>query len=177
MTKLLLISLILFASCKTIKYVDKEKIVIDSTYKEENEALFSLLKETKEKHQKEKEQWESTGVVFETTPCPDTANKSPVTKIIFDNGKLKSIEGNVRTLNQSLYEKSAELLDAYSTIDSMGVELEKKETQLNKKQEIVIKEIKRNYIPWWIWLIAAGTLFVGTYFPGVKRFIKLKFNI
>jgi len=177
--KWLSIVIIFFSSCKTVKYIEKEKIVIDSTYKEENTALFNLLKETKEKYQKEKEQWENTGVVFETTPCPDTANKSPapITKIIFDNGKLKSIEGNVKALNQSLYEKSSELLDAYSTIDSMGVELEKKEIELSKKQTIVYKEIKKTFIPWWVWLIAGLALVVGTFFPTVKKFIKLKFNV
>ncbi len=129
-----------------------------------------------ERFEKEKEQWEETGVIFETTPCPDSTKT--VTKIVFDNGKIKSIEGNVRSLNQSLYEKSSELLDAHTTIDSLGIENEKLQTELSKKQISVVKEVERvTFIPWWIWLIAGGTLIVGTFFPTAKRFFKQKLNI
>ena len=163
-------------SCKTTKFVEKEKIVVDSTAIKQRDAIARVLKEEVERFEKEKEQWESTGVIFETTPCPDSTKT--VTKIVFDNGKIKSIEGNVKALNQSLYEKSSELLDAHTTIDSLGIENEKMQTELSKKQISVVKEVERvTFIPWWIWLIAGGTLIVGTLFPTAKRFFKQKLNI
>ncbi len=171
----ILISILIF-SCKTTKFVEKEKLIVDSIAIKQRDAIARVLKEEIERFEKEKEQWEETGVTFETTPCPDSTKT--VTKIIFDNGKIKSIEGNVRSLNQSLYEKSSELLDAHTTIDSLGIENEKLQIELSKKQVSTVKEIKRvTFIPWWIWLIAAGTLIAGTFFPQAKRFLKQKLHI
>ncbi len=171
----LIITLPIF-SCKTTKFVEKEKIIVDSTAIKQRDAIARVLKEEIERYEKEKEEWNNTGIVFESTPCPDSTKT--VTKITFDNGKIKSIEGNVKALNQSLYEKSSELLDAHTTIDSLGIENEKLQTELSKKEISVVKEVERvTFIPWWIWLIAAGTLIVGTLFPTAKRFIKQKLNI
>lgn len=166
---------LLFYSCKTTKYIDKVKTVVDSTAINQRDALVRVLKEEIDRFEKEREQWENTGVTFETTPCPDSTKT--VTKIIFDNGKIKSIEGNVKALNQSLYEKSAELYDAHSLIDSLTLELEKSETKVAKTEVRVIKDIETKwYLPWWIWLIVGGSVIIGG-FPYMKRFFKSKFNI
>lgn len=141
------------SSCKTTKEVIKTETKYDSTAIHEAQRLANVLKETNERHLKEKENWESTGVVFDTPQCPDSATTT-VTKIVFDNGKLKSIEGNVKALNQSLYEKSTDLLDAYSTIDSLAFENEKKEMQLSKKATVVVKEVKTKVgTAWWVYAL------------------------
>lgn len=173
-TYILILSISLFG-CKTTKFIEKEKIIVDSTAIKERDAIARVLKEEVERFEKEKEQWETTGVTFETTPCPDSTKT--VTKIIFDNGKIKSIEGNVKALNQSLYEKSAELYDAHATIDSLSEVIEKQQTEVKKTEIKVVKEIERKwFLPWWIWLIVAGSVVIGG-FPYAKRFLKSKFNI
>ena len=172
---IIFISIILF-SCKTTKYIDKIKTVVDSTAIKQRDALSRTLKETIEDFEKEREDWSNTGISFDTTPCPDSTKT--ITKIVFDNGKIKSIEGNVKSLNQSLYEKEAEVYNAHFIIDSLTLENEKLETQLSKKEVVVHKEIKKvTFIPWWIWLIVGGGLIVGTFFPQAKRFLKQKLNI
>ena len=154
-------------SCKTTKFVEKEKIVVDSTAIKQRDAIARVLKEEIERFEKEKEEWNNTGISFDTTPF-ESATKT-VTKIIFDNGKIKSIEGNVKTLNQSLYEKQAEVYDAHSTIDSMGIEIEKLQVELSKKQVSVVKDIETKwYIPIWVWVVVALGVVFGSH-PYVKN--------
>ena len=148
----------------------------DSAAIKESAALKRVLAEEIERFEKEKEQWENTGVTFDTTPCPDSTKT--VTKIVFDNGKIKSIDGNVRSLNQSLYEKQSEISEAHSTIDSITTELEKTQTALSKKEVNIVKEVERKmFIPWWLWLLVAGALPVGTFFPKANRFLQQKLSI
>src|SRR5688572_20472803 len=60
-------------SCKTVKYVEREKIVVDSSAIIQNEGLQKTLHETIVNHEKEREQWEKTGVTF----FEDEANRIP----------------------------------------------------------------------------------------------------
>ncbi len=163
---LLFIVLILY-SCKTTRIIEKERMTVDSSSIKERDVLKRVLKEELERFEKEKQQWENTGVVFETESCPDSTKT--VTKIVFDNGKLKSIEGNVKALNQSLYETNSELLDAKVTLDSMSIELERKDEQLSKKQEVLIKNTKTTVWPWWMWLLIAVGWVARGLWPVVKR--------
>jgi len=162
----LIISLLLLGcllSCKTTKEVIKIETRYDSTAIKENAALKRVLKEELERFEREKENWDSTGIVFyETLPCPDSSSKPQPTKIIFDNGRLRSIEGNVRSLNQTLYEKSAELIYAHSVIDSLSLELEKSQTDVSKKETIkYVDKVTKIKTPWWLYvLIAAVSLLI-----------------
>lgn len=148
------ILLLSFFSCKTTKYIDRVKVVTDSTVIQQNEGLKKVLAETIERYEKDKENWEKTGIVFDTIRLSDTVT---INKVVFDNGKIKSAEGRIKAVNVELWEKSTELLDAHSTIDRLSIELERKEIQLSKKQETVIKEVTRKSFIWWpaiIFLIA-----------------------
>lgn len=171
-----LLFIIVFTSCKTTRFIEREKVVVDSSAIIENTALKRTLSEELNRFEKEKEQWENTGVVFETTPCPDS---SATTKITFDNGKVKSIEGRVKALNQSLYKKDNELHEAIIRADSLAIENEKKQTQLSKKQEVVVKNTttKVNVFPWWIWFLLAVGWIARGYWPKVKQLLKNKIPI
>lgn len=138
--------------CKTTKYIDREVAKIDSTVIEQNEGLQRALKETIENYEREREQWEKTGILFDTV-YRDTGSLKIIPKVVFDNGKIKSVEGRLLAVNQAFFEKSSELLSAHSTIDSMAVELERKDIALSKKQETVIKEVKRTVWPFWLFAI------------------------
>lgn len=146
------IILLCFFSCKTVKYVDRVKVVTDSTVIEQNEGLQIALKETIENYEREREQWEKTGILFDTV-YRDTGSLKIIPKVVFDNGKIKSVEGRLLAVNQQFFEKSSELLSAYSVIDSMTVELERKDIALSKKQEVVTKEVKRTVWPVWLFVV------------------------
>lgn len=152
---LLLPVIFLLFSCKTVKEVVKTEVRYDSTAIEQNEALQRTLQETIENYEKERETWEKTGIIFETGPC-DSIKPETVTKIIYDNGKLKSIQGRVKSLNVDLGERTTELYDAHRIIDSMGVELEKKEVELSKKE--TVKVLNKKITVWPLWLFALCSL-------------------
>lgn len=172
-------------SCKTTKEVAKTENIYDSVARKENKALRRFLSEEIERFEKEREQWESTGVVFDN-PCPDSAsitshgNAIIPTKIIFDNGKIKSIEGRVKSLNQSLYEKSSELLDAHRTIDSLQYELEKEQTSVKKEVKTIHKHTKTKVTGWPVWLFAicfVGGCLIEYKYKIVKRILSFKLRL
>jgi len=160
MTKYLLFILLLSA-CKTTKYIDRVETKVDSSVIYQRDMLQRTLKETIEQYEKERHQWETTGVVFETQPCPDSIQTKMVTKIVFDKGKIKSIEGNVKALNQSLMEKQTEIYDAHSTIDSLAIVLDNTKAELSKKQQGLVKSVVRKTIPGWIFWVLLLLLIVG----------------
>lgn len=159
----ILFLIFLFTSCKVTKYVDREKIVVDSSVVHQYNLLQKEYQQTIERYEKEKEMREKTGIVFET-PCPgDSLKLSPPTPTVikyYDNGKLKSIEGRVKTLNIDLAERTEELYDAHQTIDELSTENERLQAELNKKQTTVIKEVQRKVTLWWIWLLFLGGMVV-----------------
>jgi len=161
--------------CRTTKEVVKMETIYDSAAIMQNEALHKTLQETIEHYERQIEQWESTGVVFNDTPCPDSPTSvKPSTKIIFDNGKLKSIEGNVRALNQSLYEKNTELIEALYSRDSLVVELEKARANVSKTESVHTKEVKKKAPPWWLFLLCILIGSIGEYrLKYLQRFLSL----
>lgn len=180
MIKLLPILLLFLFSCKTVKEVTKEVVRYDSTAIKENVALHRFLSEEIERFEKEREAWENTGVVFVTEDCPDSSKLSPPAKIIFDNGKIKSIEGRVKSLNQSLYEKSSEILDAHRTIDSLQYELEKEQTNVKKEVTTIHKHTKTKVTGWPVWLFAiclVGGLLIEYKYKIIKRILSLKLKL
>lgn len=105
------------------KYIDREVVRVDSSVIEQNEGLQKALRETIENYEKERESWEKTGIVFDTLRLNDTI---VVNRVVFDNGKIKTVEGRIKAINTELHEKSSELINAYSLIDSLSFENEKK---------------------------------------------------
>lgn len=199
--------ILLLASCTTTKYIDREKVVVDSSVVEQNEALQRTLHETIERHEKEKEQWENTGITFYEnyeggrptksmvldsnkvmpdsaiirvfTGGPTTATDRklepypwPKTRIILEDGKLKSIEGPVKSFNQNKYAKSSELSEARTTIDSMKAALAKKETNLEKTTVTVTKKIKTRFFPWWLLILIPVVLLIGSFAENRFKYIR-----
>jgi hypothetical protein len=154
--------LLLFASCKTIKYVDRVRTVTDSTVIEQNEGLQRTLAETIERYESQIESINKTGIIFDTV-YRDTGSITRVT--FFDNGKIKSAEGRIKSISVDLKDRETALLDAHSTIDSLAIEIERKDAQLSKQVTTVTKEVKRTVYPWWIFIICliAGLLIEWKY--------------
>lgn len=164
--------------CRTIKYVEREKVKIDSSVIQQNEGLQQVLKETIEQYEKILETASKTGVVFDTV-YRDTGSLKVVNKVTFDNGKIKTAEGRILAVSQDLTDKTSELYDAHSTIDSMAVELERKDAQLSKQVTTVTKEVKRTVWPWWLFIVClvAGLIVEYRFSPLGRALPFLKFRI
>lgn len=165
---LAIIALSLFG-CSTVKYIDREKITVDSSVVVQNEGLQQTLKETIERYEAERESWLTTGVLFDTIYRSDTVT---VNKVTFDNGRIKTIEGRIRAVNTDLHERTAELYDAHITIDDLTMKLEKEESRLSKTQTITKIE-KRKVLPWWLFMLFPAGLFVEYRFKIIQRLVKL----
>lgn len=155
--------------CRTIKYVDRVKTITDSSVVEQNEGLQRTLAETIERYEAERESWNKTGILFDTV-YRDTGSVMRVT--FFDNGKIKSAEGRIKSISLDLMDKQSELLDAHSTIDSLSIELERQEARLSKT-ETVTKIEKRKIFPWYLFLLFPAGLFVEYRFKLIQRLLKL----
>lgn len=164
---------LLLLSCKTTKYVERETVRVDSSWIEQNAGLQSAITEIIESYEKEKETWIKTGILFDTV-YRDTGRI--INKVTFDNGRIKTAEGRIIAINTDLHEKTAELLDAHSTIDELSMKLEKTEAQLSKKQEVLIKEVRKSFLPWWVWLLILAGFLIRHYWPIIRTFVKLKFH-
>ncbi len=163
-----------FLSCKTVKEVVKTKTVYDSTAIEQNEALQHTLQETIVNYEKEREQWLKTGILFDTV-YRDTGSLKVIPKIIFDNGKIKSVEGRLLAINQNLHESNSEIINSKEKIDSLNVIIKNKDLQLSKKQETESVYKKRTSTPYWLFAIcfAVGIIFEWR-FKILKRILSLK---
>lgn len=139
------------SSCKTVKLIEKEKTIVDSSVVIQNEGLQRTLQETIERYEAEKDTWLKTGVLFDTVYRKDTVI---VNRVTFDNGRIKSIEGRILAVNTDLHERTAELYDAHSTIDSLSYENEKLQIELSKKVTTVARDVKRS-VPWWAYILCA----------------------
>lgn len=171
MSKFILIAFI-FCSCTTTKYIDREVIKTDSSVIEQNEGLQRTLQETIQNYESRIESINKTGIVFDTL-YRDTGSAVISKVTFFDNGKIKSAEGRIKSISLDLQDKESELLDANTTIDSMGMELERKEAELSKKVTTVTKEVKRKFFPWYIFLLLPAGLFIEYRFKLIQRLIKL----
>lgn len=160
----------LFASCRTVKQVERVKTVIDSSYIEQNETLQRALNETIENYEKQIEYINKSGVVFDTV-YKDTGTSRVINRVeYYESGKLKSAEGRIKSINTDLLEKSTELKDAYRLVDSMGAEIEKKDAQLSKQVTTITKDVKRKVTPWWLFaLFLVAGLILESRFKLVTR--------
>jgi hypothetical protein len=66
-------------------------------------------------------------------------------------------------------------LDAHSTIDDLSVKLETAETKLAKKQDVLIKEVRKSFLPWWVWLLVLVGFAVRHFWPRIKVLLPFKF--
>lgn len=175
MTKLFFITLatvLAFTSCRTVKQVERVRTVLDSSVIEQNEGLQQVLKETIEQYEKILETASKTGVIFDTV-YRDTGSLKVVNKVTFDNGKIKTAEGRILAVSQDLTDKTSELYDAHSTIDSLAIELERRDAQLSKQVTTVTKEVKRTVWPCWLFIVCLAAGLVLEYrFKLIQKIMK-----
>ena len=167
----LALAILALVSCRTTREIVKEKVVVDSSVVERNERLERTLKETVDRYEAERESWASTGVIFDTTYLPGDTVREPAKVVFHDNGRIKSVEGRLRSVTLSEQERTAELLDAHGTIDSLVIELDRKDAQLSKKVNTVTKEITKTALPFWVWLLLLAGFLVRHYWQKIKSII------
>lgn len=155
---LLILSIVLLASCRSTRTVQKETIIRDSTAIREVATLKRVIKDTVANYERQLSQLSETGVVFETRT--DTV-RIPGKIEYYDNGRIKSVEGALKSVNQRLQEEVAEKYNYAATIDSLMQVNDSLATNVRVETKTVEKQVKRGGFPWfWVILTAVVTLVV-----------------
>lgn len=152
--------LLLLLSCNTSKKINVQQTQKDSLYKEEALDLRRMLKETQEYYDKILS--DSSGVTIEYQPVyRDTGSTKYFPqylpgKVIFDNGKLQSAEGQIKSVTISNKRLQEELSLKDQKIDSLTAISNKKDVQLSETTKV--KEVvKKSRPPFWLFIL----VFIG----------------
>lgn len=185
---MLMIVCFLFGSCRTVKEVTRTEKVYDSTAISERDSIIAVKQERITRLENEIKESQYSGVTFEPIGGPDSLwgrnNKGELSwfpiepnKVeikpdgsIIASGKIKSA-----VLSKERAERNyAELKQSY---DSLAAAKQKEVVQVQWKEKIVEKEVKRG-VPWfWFALcFAAGCIFWNYIGSKIKFFIQKLFK-
>lgn len=165
--KLILI-ILLFASCARVKEVTRTVVQIDSTVVEQHKDSIRALKETISFYEDIISNREDTRIEFDTV-YRDTG--SVVNKIIVRNDGSIAAEGRIKFLTLSKNYQQQIIASQQSVIDSMAVELDKKEAALHVKAKEVIKHVKVRPL-WWLYLIVAVSA-VALWEAVIRKYVRI----
>lgn len=164
-----ILAILLLASCRTTKTVTQTRLVTDSTTERALREHARMLEEELRAGGRDSVVRYVTDVVFEE--CDSAA---PAT-VVFDNGKLASVTGQLRAVRQQLSEEASERYYQSYRADSLQEKLDS--IKSTKRVEYVdkVREVKRAYIPLWVWFLIAALagLLLRVYWPRIlDLFIK-----
>lgn len=179
---IILLSAFLVSCGASKKTVYVEKTTEDSSVRKERDYLFAKIQELKEYY--EKKLSDSSGITIDfnqpdtnnSCPCDDTlalvtTTNPPKNKVIFDNGKLKSAEGNLAKITVTNKQLLSEITNRDARIEELSLALEKAQTETHKSSEIRYVE-KKSKSWWWVWLIIGFA--IRHFLPLAGRFIYTK---
>jgi hypothetical protein len=148
------------ASCRTTKYVERERVVTDSTGYHKADSILQVKRQDSAAYTSMIESLSENTIIFQDTGRTIIKYRS--------DGSIEVIEGQLRSANLKLnrtqneagYWRSAyDSLSRMSTVDSVRVQREIVTVTKNKKTTV---------LPWWLILIAVAVLFVGWKWGKIK---------
>lgn len=151
MVRLLIPILLLLASCRTTKNTQTTRVVTDSTTERALREHVRMLETELQTQSKDSAIKYITDIQFEE--CDSAAAPATAT---FDNGKLVSVTGQLRSVRQQLSEEVAERYYLASVVDSQSLLIDSLRKTSNTEYVDKIKEVERRYIPIWVWAVIAG---------------------
>lgn len=146
-------AMVLCLSCTSTKYIDRVQIKTDSSAVHERDSILQVKKEDSVYYKNVIESMSNNDVVFRDTGSVKIEYR--------DNGSIKSVEGNVKSLNSKLLNSQTEISIWKTKYDSLAQVKTKDSIQVKTEFKEVTKEKKVSFLPWWLILIAAGVLIVG----------------
>lgn len=187
---LLIITILLLASCKVTKQVSTSRVNTDSLVSEEKRKLTEVHQKETDELRKMIEEMTSSGVTFVVDSCPERdavlalldstgrANyekarlqdrvKSLSNKVTISERGLITAEGNIKEARFTSSKLQEELFRSEKTIDSLQAELQNKDTHVETISITKDKDVKRTSpIPWIFFLLAcSASAFVGWWARG-----------
>lgn len=142
-----LFATLLFISCRTVKNIDTVKVVKDSSAIRAVDSLIEVKRTDSANYNAMIAALSENQIVFRDTG-------STVTKIeYYPDGSVKSVQGQVKTLNTKL--SKSEQVSAYwkQQYDSLASHQDTAAVQVKTEFKEVTKKVKRTVFPWYFWLL------------------------
>lgn len=160
-----LLTIVLFSSCRSTRIIERVQVKYDSTAIRNEQALQKELQATTERYEQMLTDSSGTEVVFlkDTVVMPGRVEYYP-------DGRLKSVEGQLQSVRQTLKKSETQLYEYADTIASLREQLKQAVTNVRIEERVINKEVKR--MPWWPILLA---LIVGwmarQYWPRIRSLL------
>lgn len=160
-----ILALVLLASCRSTRVIERVQVKYDSTAIRNEQALQKELQATTERYEQMLADSSGTEVVFlkDTVVMPGRVEYYP-------DGRLKSVEGQLQSVKQTLKKSETQLYEYADTIATLREQLKQATTSVRVEERIVNKEVKR--YPWWPMLLAlvAGWM-ARRYWPRIRSIL------
>lgn len=143
----IILLVISFASCRTVKNTQTVKTVYDSTYVKKYDSLVQVKREDSAAYVSMIESLSENTIIFQDTG-------RVVTKIeYYPDGSLKTVEGNLKSVTARLSKESNEKAYWKSKYDSLASTSKAEEGNVTKETMIITKTVKKTRVPLFMWLL------------------------
>lgn len=158
---LILITLVIAAGCTRKVHTEKTEDRSSDTQMHYIDSINKVNRTLSEAYEELLKTTNSTGVVFESTPCDtgwgySVAVPDPPNKITISPDGTKTFEGNIKSYKDDATKLHSRIFSMQETIDSLKQVTIKDTSHHEQSSVVVVRTIKTTFIPWWIWLIIAG---------------------
>lgn len=144
---------VILCSCTSTKYIDRVSIKTDTTAVHERDSILQVKKEDSVYYKNVIESMSNNDVQFRDTGSVKIEYR--------DNGSIKSIEGNVKSLNSKLLKSQTEINIWKTKYDSLAQVRTKDSIQVKTDYKTVEIKKKVTVFPWYFWLVCVAVLVVG----------------
>lgn len=165
-----LLLLLIFASCNTTRKSSSSTTSnIDSTVIRDKDAFIAELEKELSKKKTDSFTQIITDVQFEK------CDSVPAT-VVFDNGKLSSVTGQIKYIKQDNTAILTQIEEVKKERDSIAVELNSEKVKVERLEKEKLSYVKRTVTPIWVWFLIAllSVPLLRAYFPRIIDFFKPK---
>lgn len=151
----LLIAILLLLSCRTVKHIDRVEYKSDSTAVHERDSVIRLYK-------LDSAGW--TSLIAMLSENQVVFNDTGSTRIeYYPDGSLKTVEGKLKSVTARLSKEEKGAAYWRTLYDSAASHASKDSTTVKTEYVTEVKEVRREFIPWWVWLITIPAILIGYY--------------
>lgn len=155
-TVILLATLMLLLSCRTVKNIETVKYLHDSTSVKQRDSVVRLYKLDSASWSNEKSSLSENQVIFRDT--------GSVRIKYYPDGSVSEIEGNnLKSLTNKLSKEQKESSFWKTKYDSAASHVSKDSVTVKTEYVTVTKEVKKTFMPWWLWILLLPALLIGYY--------------
>lgn len=144
---------LMLASCRVTRYIDRVRVESDSTAIRERDSLIAVKRSDSAAYTSLIQSLSENRVEFRDT--------GSVRIIYRPDGSIQEVTGQVKTLSGRLVRTQAEASYWKRLYDSTAATRSRDSIRTVERVVTVTDKKRVAFIPWWVWLLAAGCLVAG----------------